>query len=142
MVNRYFMDGNKLKCQGFDGRILRGLKVGAGQSNAAFTLLDDVQSFQVMYGITNNVTTGNSGRPIRYVTADQLAAQQVNGAMVIAIRLGVLIKGEGEIILDSVPSFRVLNESAVTPSEKRLYKVFESTITLRNVKNFTRNRKL
>ena len=142
VVNRYFVDGTKLKCQGFDGRVLRGLKQASGSSNAAFTLLDDVQSFQVLYGITNNTTTGFSGRPIRYVTADLLAAQRALGSTVVAIRLAVLVKGDGEVVIDPVPSFRLLNEASITPSEKRLFKQFESTITLRNVKNFTRNRKI
>jgi len=142
VVNRYFVDGTKLKCQGYDGRVLRGLKLAPGAGNSAFTLLDEVHSFQVLYGVTNNVTTGFSGRPVRYVTADQLPAQRALGSTVITIRLAVLVKGDGEVIIDPVPSFRLLNETSITPSEKRLFKQFESTFTLRNVKNFTRNRKI
>ncbi len=144
VVNQYFVDDNKLKCRGYDGRVLRGQKVAEGNNgNAAFTLLDDVYSFQVQYGLTNNTSTGDySGRPIQYVTADELDAALANDSQVVAVRVAVLVKGDADITIDPVPSFVLLNEEGYTPSEKRLYKQFESTITLRNVKNFMRNRKL
>jgi type IV pilus assembly protein PilW len=142
VVNEYFVDGTKLKCRGFDGRVLRGQQVLVG-NNTAYTLLDDVYSFQVLYGLSNNVTTGDfSGRPIRFVRADQLAAEYLKNSMVVAIRIAILLKGDGEVSLDHTPSFALLNEDAITPAEKRLFKQFETTITLRNVKNFLRNRKI
>jgi type IV pilus assembly protein PilW len=144
VVNQYFVDGSKLKCRGFDGRVLRGQRVAIGNNNdAAFTLLDDVYSFQVLYGLSNNVSTGDfSGRPIRYVKADQLAAEFLKNSLVVAIRIAILVKGDGEVSLDLARSFTLLDEVPITPAEKRLYKQFDTTITLRNVKNFLRNRKI
>lgn len=58
VVNEYFVDDNKLKCTGFDGRYLRGLKAAEGHNaHNSVTLLDDVVSFQVTYGITDLEST-------------------------------------------------------------------------------------
>lgn len=144
IVNEYYVESRTLKCRGFDGRVLRGQKVAVGHNgHAAVTLLDEVESFQVLYGYTNNVVTGdNSARPIGYVTANELPAIFANDGQVVAIRLSVLLKGDAEVPINNVPSFKLLNETAVSPGQKRFYKQFETTITLRNVKNFMRSRKV
>jgi type IV pilus assembly protein PilW len=143
VVNQYFLDGTSLKCRGFDGRYLRGLKSATGHNNhAAFTLLDDVISFQVMYGIARHDLNGDtSARPSRYVTADQLADEYAAGAQVVSIRIALLIMGDGEVLIEPVPSFVLLDETPLTPSQKRLYKQFETTVTLRNSKNHMRSNK-
>lgn len=143
VVNEYFVEDNKLKCRGFDGRVLRGQKVAAGNNgDAAFTLLDNVLNFQVLYGISANAgTNDNTGRPTNYVTADQLAAERVLGSHVVAIRIALVVEGDGEAYIDPVPSFKLLNEPVYTPPGHRLYKMYETTVTLRNMKNFVRARK-
>ncbi|GAA0857997.1 PilW family protein [Aliiglaciecola litoralis] len=144
VVNEYFVDGRTLKCRGFDGRVLRGQKAAVGHdSHAAVTLVDEVENFQVLYGYTNNLMTGdNSARPVGYVTADQLPAILASDGQVVALRIAILLKGDAEVSIDNTPSFKLLNEAAVNPTEKRLFKQFETTITLRNVKNFMRSRKI
>ncbi|GAA6184199.1 MULTISPECIES: PilW family protein [Alteromonadaceae] len=144
VVNEYFVDGKTLKCRGFDGRVLRGQKVAVGHDgHSPVILLDEVESFQVQYGYTNNLLTGdNSARPVSYVTADQLPAILADNGQVVAIRIAVLIKGDAEVFLNSVPSFKLLNETAISPSENRLFKLFETTITLRNAKNLMRSIKV
>lgn len=144
VVNEYFVDGTQLKCRGFDGRVLRGQKAAEGNNgDAAFTILDDVESFQVVYGLTDNsLTVNSSGRPVRYVPADQLAGLLNNSTQVVAIRIAILVKGDSEITVDPVPFFKLLNEDPVRPAAKRLFKQFETTITLRNVKNFMRSIKI
>lgn len=142
VVNEYFVEGQTLKCRGFDGRVLQGLKAADGNNaDAAFTLVDDVHSFQVLYGVTNNTLTNNSARPTRFIRANELAAEFARGGQVVAIRLALLIEGDGDVIIDPVPSFKLLNEAAITPAKNRLYKQFETTVTLRNVKNFVRGNK-
>lgn len=143
VVNQYFVEDNKLKCRGFDGRVLRGQKLAEGNNgDAAFTLLDNVLNFQVIYGISSQAgSNDNSGRPVIYVTADQIAAQRALGAQVVAIRMAMVLEGEGQTYLEQVPSFTLLNEAVYTPPGHGLYKMFETTITLRNVKNFMRSRK-
>ena len=144
VVNEYFVEDNVLKCRGFDGRVLRGQQIAIGSNNnAAFTLLDDVLSFQVLYGVSAPSGVGGvTGQPVTYVTADQLVGQRSNGANVVAIRVAVLLEGQGDVIVDPAPTFKVLNESAHTPTGTGLYKMFETTVTLRNVKNFVRNRRV
>ncbi len=144
VVNEYFVDGTQLKCRGYDGRVLRGQKAAEGNNgDAAFTILDDVESFQVIYGITDNTQTVNSsGRPVRYVPADQLVGVLNNTTQVVAVRMAILVKGDSEITVDPVPFFKLLNEDPIRPAEKRLFKQFETTITLRNVKNFMRSIKI
>ena len=52
--------------------------------------------------------------------------------------MAIVIKGEGDITLDQAASFKLLNENAKTAPDKGLYKAFETTVTLRNMRNFTR----
>lgn len=144
VVNQYFVSGTSLQCRGFDGRVLRGQKLAVGNdSNAAYTLLDDVYSFQVLYGVTNNLATqDNSSRPVRFVNASALAALRAAGSQVVAIRIAVLLKADSEVVIDPVPTFKLLDEAPIQPTEKRLFKQFETTVTLRNVKNFIRSRNI
>jgi type IV pilus assembly protein PilW len=142
VVNEYFLDGTSLKCRGFDGRVLRGLKVEV-DGDTAFTLLDDVVSFQVQYGITDNIASqDNSARPVKFIDADTLDAEKAAGALVVAIRIALLLKADSDVLINPVPQFKLLNEDPIQPSEKRLYKQFETTITLRNSKNFARSRNI
>ena len=143
VINQYYVEDNSLKCRGFDGRVLRGQRAAVGNNgDAGFTLLDDVESFQVLYGISAIAGTGdNTGRPVNYVTADQIDAARSQGGQVVAIRLAILLEGEGEVHIDPKPTFKLLNEATLVPPTNHLYKMFETTITLRNTKNFVRTRK-
>jgi len=142
VVNEYFLDGTSLKCRGYDGRVLRGFGAVV-DDDTAYTLLDDVISFQVQYGITDNlVSKDNSARPVKFIDADTLGAEKAAGALVVAIRIAVLLKADSDVLISPVPSFKLLNEEPIQPSEERLYKQFETTITLRNSKNFARSRNI
>jgi type IV pilus assembly protein PilW len=142
VVNEYFLEGTELKCRGFDGRVLRGLKAEVDDSTA-YTLLDDVTSFQVQYGVTDNIVSkDNSARPVKFIDADTLGLEKAAGALVVAIRIALLLKADSDVLINPVPKFKLLNEEPIQPSEKRLYKQFETTITLRNSKNFARSRNI
>jgi type IV pilus assembly protein PilW len=142
VVNEYFLDGTSLKCRGFDGRVLRGLKAEVDAATA-YTLLDDVTSFQVQYGITDNIVSNdNSARPVKFIDADSLAAEKAAGSLVVAIRIALLLKADSDVLISPVPQFKLLSEDPIQPSEERLYKQFETTITLRNSKNFVRSRNI
>jgi type IV pilus assembly protein PilW len=143
VVNEYFLEGTSLKCKGFDGRVLRGVKAGIGVDDSAYTLLDDVVSFQVQYGITDNLASqDNSARPVKFIDADTLGAEKAAGALVVAIRIALLLKADSDVLISPVPKFKLLDEEPIQPSEERLYKQFETTITLRNSKNFARSRNI
>jgi type IV pilus assembly protein PilW len=142
VVNEYFLEGTELKCRGFDGRVLRGLKAEV-DDNTPYTLLDDVTSFQVQYGVTDNIVSkDNSARPVKFIDADTLGVEKAAGALVVAIRIALLLKADSDVLINPVPKFKLLNEEPIQPSEKRLYKQFETTITLRNSKNFARSRNI
>ncbi len=142
VVNEYFLEGTSLKCRGFDGRFLRGLKAQV-DDDSAYTLLDDVTSFQVQYGVTDKLSSkDNSARPVKFVEADTLGAEKAAGSLVVAIRIALLLKADSDVLISPVPKFKLLNEKPIQPSEKRLYKQFETTITLRNSKNFARSRNI
>jgi type IV pilus assembly protein PilW len=142
VVNEYFLDGTSLKCRGYDGRVLQGLKVEI-DDDSAYTLLDDVISFQVQYGVTDTIASqDNSARPVKFIDADTLGAEKNAGALVVAIRIALLLKADSDVLINPVPSFKLLNEDPIQPSEERLYKQFETTITLRNSKNFARSRNI
>lgn len=144
VVNEYFLDGTSLKCRGFDGRVLQWGEVPLKVvDDSAYTLLDDVLSFQVQYGITDNIASqDNSARPVKFIDADTLAAEKAAGSLVVAIRIALLLKADSDVLISPVPQFKLLNEDPIQPSEKRLYKQFETTITLRNSKNFARSRNI
>lgn len=144
VINQYFVVDHQLKCRGYDGRVVRGkIPPNLDVNNEAVTLLDDVYSFQVLYGITNHGVNGDhSAKPVRYARADELAAEIANNSQVVAVRIALFIKGEGAVKVDPKPKVKLLNEQAIVASEEGLFKQFETTVTLRNMKNFMRNRKL
>jgi type IV pilus assembly protein PilW len=144
VVNQYFLDANSLKCRGFDGRVLQGLKVAVdNDADRAYTLLDDVHSFQVQYGISADFSSSdNSARPVQFITADALDAAKASGAQVVAIRIALLLKADADIEIAQSTGFKLLDEAVFTPSESRLFKQFEVTVTLRNSKNTVRSRNL
>jgi type IV pilus assembly protein PilW len=140
VVNEYFVDDNKLKCRGFDGRYLRGQKAAEGHnSHNAITILDDVTNFQVTYGITDSASTSGSAIPTRFITADGIQNAVNNDRTIIALRIALVVRADSDITVENRPSFRLLNEANYTPSDNGLYKSFETTITLRNMKNFVRS---
>jgi type IV pilus assembly protein PilW len=140
VVNEYFVDDNKLKCRGFDGRYLRGQKAAEGHnSHNAITILDDVTNFQVTYGITDSASTSRSAIPTRFITADGIQNAVNNDRTIIALRIALVVRADSDITVENRPSFRLLNEANYTPSDNGLYKSFETTITLRNMKNFVRS---
>lgn len=138
VVNHYFVTDSKLSCKGFDGRALRGFKVAASPSSAV-TLLDNVVSFQVQYGVSDGAEA-SLGQATSYVTADALPALRENGQQVVAIRFGLLLSSYEDQITQTVsPEFAVLNEAKVTMDRQHYYQVFTKTLALRNVKNFVRS---
>ncbi|WP_018983003.1 PilW family protein [Salinimonas chungwhensis] len=140
VVNVYEIKQSKLVCRGYDGRLLRGVKSGT-LTGTTVTLMDNVESFQVQYGISTSATTSN-GLPVRYVTADALASTRAALQQTVTLRIGVLLKSDSnEISQIPVSDIAVLNEAPVTTDENHYYQVFTQTMALRNMKNFVRSAK-
>jgi len=138
VVNHYFVSGNTLKCMGFDGRVLRGLKSQVIVP-VAITLLDNVESFQLQYGITDSVDQ-SLGQAITYRTANELALFRAQKQQVVSIRWALLLKSyQNEVQQTVAPRFALLNEASTTMSKDHYYQVFTKTLALRNMKNFVRS---
>ncbi|AXR07223.1 PilW family protein [Salinimonas sediminis] len=138
VVNVYQVNNNALTCTGYDGRILRGVAPGS-VSAAAVTLMDNVESFQVQYGITA-IRASSQGQAVRYVTASELPLARAGTQQVVALRIGVLLRSDaGQISGIAGSQVVVLNEPAITTPDNVYSQVFSQTLTLRNMKNFVRS---
>ncbi len=138
VVNYYFVSGTVLKCTGYDGRVLRGLKTQT-HSPQTVTLLDNVAGFQVQYGVSDIMTT-SLGQAISYVTADQVDGLRARNQQVVSLRWALMLQSyQNEVQQSQAQQFALLNESAKTMSTAHYYQVFSKTVALRNMKNFVRS---
>lgn len=138
MVNHYFVSGSTLKCTGYDGRVLRGLKPQS-VSPVTVTLLDNVESFQVQFGISDSIST-SQGQAISYVTADEIAGLRALNQQVVSLRWALMIKSyQNEVRQTNAQKFALLNEAPKTMDTAHYYQVFSKTLALRNMKNFVRS---
>ncbi|NOX27834.1 MAG: pilus assembly protein PilW [Gammaproteobacteria bacterium] len=86
-------------------------------------LVDGINSLQVLYGEDTN---GNE-TPNYYVTANNV----VNMDNVISLRISILVQSYNDF-LTSTPQNYNFNGVATVAADNRLYRVFTTTITLRN----------
>ncbi len=138
VVNYYFVSGNTLKCTGYDGRVLLGLK---SQSVApiTITLLDNVESFQVQFGVSDVITSSN-GQAVTYVTADDIDNLRALNQQVVSLRWAIMLKSyQNEVRQSQTQKYALLNEASVTMGTAHYYQVFTKTLALRNMKNFVRS---
>lgn len=139
VVNEYFLEDNILRCRGFDGRWLRGKKGAEGHNgHNSVTLMENVLDFQVMYGITRTHDKTMQGSPVRYINASELVAALAANAHVVAVKIAVIIKGDGDGFVSEPATFKLFDEQKITAPDRGLYKAFQTTITLRNANYFVR----
>ena len=138
VVNHYFVVGSELKCTGFDGRVLRGLK-SQTVSPVTVTLLDNIESFQIQFGVSDTVTT-SQGQAVTYVTPDQIGNLRTLNQQVVSLRWALMLKSyQNEVRQTNAQKFALLNEAAKTMDTAHYYQVFSKTLALRNMKNFVRS---
>ncbi|MBD1388887.1 PilW family protein [Neiella sp. HB171785] len=133
VINEYYLEDDSLKCRGYEGRVLRGEKASSANTSAV-TLVENVEDFQVLYGVAeadgNNVF---SGQPSSYMTADRAATAVTNGGRVVAVQFALLIYSDEPISSTSGSrSVKLLDKTAFTPTERRIYRQFQQTVMLRN----------
>ena len=103
------------------------------------TLLDNVESFQVQFGVSERITS-SKGQPVSYVTANELGLLRAQNQQVVALRWAIMLKSyQNEVQQTQAQRFALLNESAKTMSTSHYYQVFSKTLALRNMKNFVRS---
>ncbi|HEB93937.1 MAG TPA: prepilin-type N-terminal cleavage/methylation domain-containing protein [Gammaproteobacteria bacterium] len=115
IINRYFIgEGNDLRCQG-------------NNNDAHQSLVEDIHNMQALYGIDDdNDSTAN-----RYVRADQVGAG--NWGRVVSLRVALLVASNGDInATQQAGSISLLDTEIDAPDDNRLYRVFTTTIPLRN----------
>ena len=118
VVNTYFVNSDaELVCQG-------NLTGGDG-----VVLLDDVEAFEVLYGIEEN--TDGYANVSRYVEAGSQGSSPV-----IAVRFSLLLKEESNSLpqSDGKRKFYVLTKTVDEPEDRSVRRIFMSTVKLRNYK--------
>jgi len=109
--------------------------VGNPTPSSEVVLLDNVESLQVEYGVSDDVSNNNS-QVIRYIDASQLAAARLANQQVVAIRLAVLIQSMPVNIQTLAnEKVRLLSETPVTLDNNHYYQVFTVSVALRNSLN-------
>merc|ERR1712137_881617 len=104
----YFVSGSTLKCTGYDGRVLRGLKVQT-VSPLTVTLLDNVESFQVQFGVSSSITN-SQGQAVSYVTADEIEDLRALNQQVVSLRWALMLKSyQNEVRQTQSQKYALLN---------------------------------
>jgi type IV pilus assembly protein PilW len=93
-------------------------------TGGAVELADNVQDMQIEYGIDPG--PGNTGAASTYVAASAVT----NWAQVVSARISLVMVGQ-DAVLPS-PQTYTLNGAAVTAGDRRLYRVFTTTVGVRN----------
>lgn len=140
VVNHYFVSGSTLKCTGYDGRVLLGIK-SQSVDPITVTLLDNVESFQVQFGVSDVITSSN-GQAVTYVTADEIDNLRALNQQVVSLRWAIMLKSyQNEVRQTQAQKYALLNEASKTMTTDHYYQVFSKTLALRNMKNFVRSSK-
>ncbi|MBS3963380.1 MAG: PilW family protein [Methylomonas sp.] len=103
------------------------LATSSNRTNAlsAEELVEGIENLQIIYG----VDTGTDGAPDYFVPASGVTA--ANWANVVAVRVSLLVRTPANNIAPS-PVAYTYNGATPTPADRRLRRVFTSTIALRN----------
>lgn len=123
IINRYYVAGGALLCSG-------------NLTGGTVELLNEVESFQVQYGL--DTAKDEILGVTQYVNATQtMLDASTSGAddapVLVAIRLAVLLRSEELIQVPSGSNTHyVLNEQIASPSDSRIRRVFSTTVHIRN----------
>lgn len=101
------------------------LRCQSGAGVAAQSILEDIENIQILYG--ENTDGDVFGVADRYVPANNVGSWD----RVVSLRISVLIRTQ-ENNLVAAPQPYSFNGATTTPTDRRLRRVFTTTITLRN----------
>lgn len=125
----FFVSSGSLLCtsqRSVNGVCGAGVGKNCTLSEPPATLIDNVQNLTVRYG----VDTDNDKSANYYVDAATVEAGNLWQG-VISMRLSLVLKSEDTHLAQQVRSYTV-EETAITPGDNSLYRVFSTTIALRN----------
>lgn len=124
------------------------------ETSAALPLVSNVERLYALYGLINKATNNDTRYPssieeldelnvAHYLRADQVNSTVPTGSdpvsssweLVRSVKLYVVLGSEDENMISSTPQYRLdgRDYSVSSPADKRLYKVFSSTLALRNI---------
>lgn len=106
---------------------------GGATTTTTQELVEGVENMQILYGVdTDPITdTAEYSIPNYYVAANAVVNTAVGWDDVAAIQISLLVKTvEDNIVADPLPY--TYNGVTTTPTDKRIRRVYNSTITLRN----------
>lgn len=96
-------------------------------------VIDGIERMKVVYGLKNDP---EDTTPSRYVDASTMGTSVSDWQKVSTVRISLVVRSEENGLAATAQSYTPFGSSsggtAVTPSDKRMYKVFTRTITLRN----------
>lgn len=105
-------------------------------STAAIELVEGIENMQILYGIdTSNPADGAVNT---YVPADQVLATSLEVTApaawqrVLAVRVSMVAVSKASELVNTKPQPYIFNGATVTPTDKRMRKVFTNTIAVRN----------
>lgn len=146
-------NGKRLVCTSYEYRVTTddtGTETGSWHSDDSGSLIDNVEAFQVLYGIDfDGLKDAGYGIADIYTNASRLKAMadQLNSgkARIVSVRFAVLLASDEKVVLDpqyAPAAIQVLDqvyqqgEDATTQvdfSDGRLYRMYGSTVALRNL---------
>lgn len=102
----------------------------AALSGPSQPIAENIENMQVLYGV-------DIGNTINYMNADQIYTLEADGNQtwnnITSVQIALLVRSENEILPESESrTFTLLDEKITTPNDKRLYKVYSTTINLEN----------
>ena len=98
-----------------------------GSGGVFQTILEDVENMQILYGVSSPF--GESGVANSYVPANDVGGN--NWGRVVSLRISLLVRTSEDNLVAS-PQPYSFSGATVTPTDRRLRRVFTTTITLRN----------
>jgi len=119
VINRYSIDANNnLRCQGNSG---------------TQTLVENVNNLQALYGIDTDL----DGTANLYATATEVNLGTVNAGApdwgrVVSLRLALLVRSDSTLDQAQQQTYTLLDAPAINMNDGVIYRVFTTTIPLRN----------
>ena len=116
-------------------RVGYDIQAGASGANGLFRtedgvsreVIENVENIQILYG--EDTDNDSSHTPNRYVNATDIGA---NFGSAITVRIALLLKGTKDVMQQNVAQNHQLLDAVVATNDRRLYRVFTTTITIRN----------
>ena len=116
-------------------RIGYDIRAGASGANGLFRteggrsdeVIENVENMQILYG--EDTDGDRFHTPNQYVNATDIGANIGNA---ISVRIALLLKGERDIMPQNTAQAHRLLDATVNTNDRRLYRIFTTTITIRN----------